>query len=56
MMHGWLNSHMWNHIYGKGKGKSLSHVQLFGLYGILEARILQWVAVPFSMGSSQPKS
>ena len=32
MMHGWLNSHMWNHIYGKWKWKSLSHVRLFGLY------------------------
>ena len=24
-------------------------------HGILQARILEWVAVPFSMGSSQPR-
>ena len=26
-----------------------------GLYGILQARILEWVGVPFSRGSSQPR-
>ena len=26
-----------------------------GLYGLLQARILEWVAFPFSRGSSQPK-
>ena len=25
------------------------------VYGILQARILQWVAIPFSRGSSQPR-
>ena len=25
------------------------------VHGILQARILQWVAIPFSRGSSQPK-
>ena len=25
------------------------------VYGILQARILEWVAIPFSRGSSQPK-
>ena len=37
--------------------KSLSHVQLFEtpwtVHGILQARILEWVAFPFSKGSSQ---
>ena len=43
------------------KWKSLSHVQLFvtpldyPVHGILQARILEWVAVPFSRGSSQPR-
>jgi len=32
--------------------KSLSCVQLFF---ILQARVLEWVAVPFSQGSFQPK-
>ena len=26
------------------------------VYGILQARVLEWVAVPFSRGSSQPRS
>ena len=25
------------------------------VYGILQARILEWVAIPFSRGSSQPR-
>ena len=43
------------------KWKSLSHVQLFAtlfcytVYGILQARILEWVAFPFSRGSSQAR-
>ena len=27
----------------------------YTIYGILQARILQWVAFPFSRGSSQPR-
>ena len=27
----------------------------FSVHGILLARILEWVAIPFSMGSSQPR-
>ena len=42
------------------KWKSLSRVQLCGpmdyiVYGILQARILEWVAFPFSRESSQPR-
>ena len=40
------------------KWKSFCHVRLFvtpwTLHGILQARILEWVAFPFSRGSSQP--
>ena len=25
------------------------------VYGILQARVLEWVAIPFSRGSSQPR-
>ena len=48
-------------VNGKWKWKSLSRVQLFATprttqsMGILQARILEWVALPFSRGSSQPK-
>ena len=27
----------------------------YTVHGILQARILEWVAFPFSMGSSQPR-
>ena len=42
------------------KSKSLSHVLLcdpvdYTARGILQARILEWVAFPFSRGSSQPR-
>ena len=37
----------------------LSHVQVFvtprAVHGIVQARIVGWVAVPFSSGSSQPR-
>ena len=46
----------------KRKSKSFSRVQLFAtdpidytVHGILQARILEWVAFPFSRGSSQPR-
>ena len=46
----------------KGKGKLLSRVRLFvtpwailQAMGILQARILEWVAFPFSRGSSQAR-
>ena len=37
------------------KWKLFSHVRLFANPGILQARILEWVAFPFSRGSSQPR-
>ena len=44
--------------HDSSKSESESRTQLsvvHGLYhGILQARILQWVAIPFSRGSSQP--
>ena len=41
----------------KKKWKLLSCVQLFAtpVHGILQARILEWAAFPFSRGSSQPR-
>ena len=48
------------HCKRKWRGKSLSHVWLFAtpwsvVHGILQARIPEWVAFPFSSGSSQPR-
>ena len=44
---------------GLVKWKKLSRVWLFAppwtVHGILQARILEWVASPFSRGSSQPR-
>ena len=28
---------------------------VFSVYGVLQARILEWVAIPFSRGSSDPR-
>ena len=47
-------------VYGQWKWKSLSRVRLcdpmgYAVHGILQARILEWVAFPFSRGSSQPR-
>ena len=48
-------------FYEKWKWKSLSCVWLFGtpmdytVHEILQARILEWVAFPFSRGPSQPR-
>ena len=50
----------------KVKVKSLSHVRLFAtpmdcsppgssVHGIFQARVLEWVAISFSRGSSQPR-
>ena len=44
----------------KGKWKSFSRVQLSDpmkhmVHGVLQARILEWEAIPFSKGSSQPR-
>ena len=46
--------------YETNKWKSLGCVWLFvtpdyPVHGILQAIILEWVAVPFSRGSSQPR-
>ena len=45
----------------KWSGSLLCHVRLFAtvdytVHGILQARILDWVAVPCSRGSSQPRN
>ena len=43
----------------KRQWKALSHVQLFAtprtVLGILQTGIVEWVAFPFSRGSSQPR-
>ena len=50
------------HPFVWGKWKSLSRVQLFVtpwtyiVHGVLQARILVWVAFPFSSGSSWPRN
>ena len=51
---------MWELDHKEGwKWKSLSHIQLFAtptVHGILQARILEWVAYPFSRGSFRPRN
>ena len=47
-------------FYKKRKWKLLSRVPLFAtpwaVHGFLQARIMEWVAFPFSRGSSQPRN
>ena len=44
------------HTHTHWKWKSFSRVWLFDtVHGIFQTRILEWVAVPFSRGSSPPK-
>ena len=50
-----------NYVLSAWKWKSLSRVRLFAtlwtvVHGILQARILEWVAFPFSRGSSKPRN
>ena len=58
----WTNK-LW-YVHGTGCALSLSHVQLFATprtptkllcQGVPQARILEWVAISFSKGSSQPR-
>ena len=54
----WMRVDWWPYAPDeKWKWKSLSHVRLFvyTVHGILQARILEWIAFPFSRGSSQPR-
>ena len=42
--------------WSEAKWKSLSHVRLFAIPWTLRARILEWVAYPFSSRSSWPRN
>ena len=60
LLHWQVDSLHWATRNCKWKWKSLSRVWLFEtpwtvVHGILQARILEWVAFPFSRGSSQPR-
>ena len=51
---------MIHHPYVMKVKVAQSHLTLCGpidytAHGILQARILEWVVIPFSMGSSQPR-
>ena len=58
-MNQWRNERR-NVTQSHKEGKSLSPIWLFvnpwtEVHGILQARILKWMVVPFSRGSSQPR-
>ena len=68
--HGWmhlsklieLNSKEWIVQHNVSRSVMLDSLRLMGcsppgssVHGILQARILEWVAIPFSRGSSQPR-
>ena len=51
----WWHNQMW--FTKKWKWKSLSRVPMnYTIHGILQVRILEWVAFHFSRGSSQPRN
>ena len=52
--------HYWLYRHSRPKQKSLSRVRLFAapwtaVHGTLQARVLEWVALLFGRGSSQPR-
>ena len=60
----WKHYSSWKKLDTKGhilydseseKWKSLSCVRLYTIHVILQAKILEWVAFPFSKGSSQSR-
>ena len=51
---GTSQNNIWTHFHGTSESESCSVVSDSTVHGILQARILEWVAVPFSRGSSQP--
>ena len=44
------------HIYVAQSCPTLCDPMDYAVHGVLQARILKWVAVPFSQGSSQPRN
>ena len=52
---GTSQNNIWTHFHGTSESESCSVVSDSTVHGILQARILEWVAVPFSRGSSQPR-
>ena len=56
----WIQSLGWEDSPGEGKGYPLQYSGLensknYTVHGICQARILKWVAFPFSRGSSQTR-
>jgi len=52
---GSVNFNAWKKVKVAQSCLTLCHPTDYTVHGILEARILEWVAVPFSKGSSQPR-
>ena len=42
-------------VFLPGESRGLRSLAGFSVHGISQERILEWVAMPFSRGSSQPK-
>ena len=56
----WLNSPIWGWLKVKVKAAqscpTLRDPMDYTVHGLLQARILEWVAFPFSSGSSRPRN
>ena len=60
MQETWVRSLGWEDTLEKGKAthskySGLENSMDYTVHGILQIRILEWVAFPFPMGSSQPR-
>jgi len=51
----WTNDMLWQSVKVALSCPTLWDPTDYTVYGILQARILEWVAFPFSRGSSQPR-
>ena len=45
----------WSEVKVTQSCPTLCDPMAYAVHGILQAKILEWVAFPFSMGSSQPR-
>ena len=57
MQETWVQSLGWEDPLEKGKAPHSSILvwRIYTVHGLLQARIMEWGAFPFSRGSSQPK-
>ena len=51
----YMYTHMWREVKVSQSCQTLCEPIDYTVHGILQARVLEWVAIPFSGASSQPR-